>query len=119
MSTRLVQDIAAVVSLHSESEISFSSLLEDLSKSLSFQVDSDQVLQNLQYLRRGGLITVDWHKRLNKREAPINECMMKRVVSSEMWAQLLEDWLKIDQTLQERYGKVNPEIHDLLNTRQR
>jgi len=45
--------------------------------------------------------------------------MMKRVVSSEMWAQLLEDWLKIDQTLQERYGKVNPEIHDLLNTRQR
>jgi len=82
-STRLVQDIAAVVSLHSESEISFSSLLDELSKSPSFPIDSDQVLQNLQHLRRGGLITVDWHKRLIKREAPMNEYMMKRVVSSE------------------------------------
>ena len=45
--------------------------------------------------------------------------MMKRVVSSEMWSQLLEDWLKINRTLLERYGKVNPEFHDLLNTRQR
>ena len=62
---RLVQNVAAVVCLREENEISFDSLLEDLSGSLNYPIDSDRVYQSLQYLRRGGLIDVDWHKRCN------------------------------------------------------
>ena len=83
---RLVQDIVAVVCLRSESEISFDSLLEDLARSLSYPIDSDQVLQNLQHLRRGGLVSVDWHQRVIKREGPMKEYVTNRVVASEMWA---------------------------------
>ena len=116
---RLVQDIAAVVCLRPENEISFDSLLEDLSRSLSYPIDSDQVLQNLQHLRRGGLISVDWHQRLIKREGPMKEYVLKRVASSETWPMLFEDWLKIARVVNEKYGKTNPEYQDLLSPRQR
>ena len=66
-SARLVQDVAAVVCLREENEISFDSLIEDLSRSLNYPIDSDRVYQSLQYLRRGGLIDVDWHSRRIKR----------------------------------------------------
>ncbi len=115
---RLVQNIAAVVCLRSENEISFDSLLEDLSMSLSFPIDSDQVLQNLQHLRRGGLISVDWHKRLIKREGPMKEYITKRVATSEMWPTLLDDWLRINRALQQKYGEVNEEFQELLSPRQ-
>ena len=114
---RLVQDIAAVICLRSENEISFDSLIEDLSRSLSYPIDSDQVLQNLQHLRRGGLISVDWHARLIKREGPMKEYIKKRVVASEMWSILLEDWLKIARAINDKYGAVNQEYQELLSTR--
>ena len=66
-SARLVQDVAAVVCLREENEISFDSLIEDLSRSLNYPIDSDRVYQSLQYLRRGGLIDVDWHNRSNQK----------------------------------------------------
>ena len=115
---RLVQDIAAVVCLRKENEISFDSLVEDLSRSLSYPIDSDQVLQNLQHLRRGGLITVDWHLRVIKREGPMKEYITKRVAPSETWSLLLEDWLKINRTINEKYGGVNQEYQELLFARQ-
>ncbi len=117
-SARLVQDIAAVVCLRAEEEISFDSLLEDLARSFSYPIDSDQVLLNLQHLRRGGLINIDWHKRVIKREGPIKEYVMKRVVESENWGIIFEDWLKINRALQEKYGKVNEEYVELLSPRQ-
>jgi hypothetical protein len=115
---RLVQDIAAVVCLRQENEISFDSLLEDLSRSLSYPIDKDQVLQNLQHLRRGGLITVDWHQRLIKREGPMKEYVLKRVATSETWSMLLDDWLKINRAIKEKYGEANQEYHELLYARQ-
>ena len=90
---------------------------EDLSRSLSYPIDSDQVLQNLQHLRRGGLISVDWHARLIKREGPMKEYIKKRVVASEMWSILLEDWLKIARAINDKYGAVNQEYQELLSTR--
>ena len=66
-STRLTIDVLAVVCLRVESEISLDSLVDDLSRSLNYPIDADRVYQSLQYLRRGGLIEVDWHKRLIKR----------------------------------------------------
>jgi len=117
-SARLVQDIVAVVCLRVENEISFDSLLEDLSRSVSYPIDSDQVLQNLQHLRRGGLVNIDWHQRVIKREGPIKEYVAKRVVASEMWPMVIEDWLKINRAIQDKYGNVNTEYQELLSPRQ-
>lgn len=116
---RLVQDIAAVVCLRQENEISLDSLLEDLSRSLNYPIDSDQVHQNLLHLRRGGLIDVDWHRRVIKREAPIKEYITKQVAPSEMWSLIFEDWLRINRAIQEKYGKANPDFQNLLSPRQR
>jgi Mg2+-importing ATPase len=114
---RLVQDIAAVICLRPEHEISFDSLMEDLSRTQNYPVDSDQVFQNLQHLRRGGLISVDWHRRLIRREGPIKEYVTKRVAGSEMWSMVFDDWLRISRSIQEKYGSINPEFQDLLSPR--
>ncbi len=112
---RLVQDIAAVICLRPEVEISFDSLLDDLSRSLNVPLDSDQVFQNLQHLRRGGLITVDWRKRSIRREGPIKEYVTKRVATSEMWPQVFEDWLRVSHVVLQKYNSVNPEFEELLS----
>jgi Mg2+-importing ATPase len=116
---RLVQDMTAVICLRPESEMSFDSLLEDLSRSLSYPIDSEQVLQNLQRLRRSGLISVDWNKRIIKRESSMKEFVLKRVIASPTWPMLIDDWLKINRAIQEKYGKVNAEYQDVLSPRQR
>jgi len=115
---RLVQDTAAVVCLRQESEISFDSLLEDLSRSMSYPIDSDRVYQSLQYLRRGGLIDVDWHNRVVKRNGPIKEYIIKQVVASRIWPLVFDDWIRINSAIQEKYGKVNPDFQDLLSPKQ-
>ncbi|MCW4010564.1 MAG: magnesium-translocating P-type ATPase [Candidatus Bathyarchaeota archaeon] len=115
---KLVQDIIAVICLRSENEISFDSLIDDLSSSLNYPVTSDLIFQNLQHLRRGGLISVDWHRRLIKREGPMKEYVTKHVVDSEMWPKVLEDWLRLNQLIQLKYGEVNGEFQDFLNPRQ-
>lgn len=111
---RLVQDITAVVCLRPENEISLDSLLDDLSSSIRYPFTSDQVLQNLQYLRRGGLISIDWRKRIIKREGAIKEYVTKRIVTSEMWPLLLDDWLKIYHGINVKYGNVNEDYQELL-----
>jgi Mg2+-importing ATPase len=116
---RLVQDIVAVICLRVENEISFDSLLEDLSGTVSYPVDSDVVLQNLQHLRRGGLVSVDWHRRVIKREGPMKEYVMTRVVASETWPMVFEDWLKTSRAIQSKYGSVNAEYLEVLSPRQR
>jgi Mg2+-importing ATPase len=114
---RLTQDIAAVVCLRQENEISLDSLLEDL-KSLNYPIDSDRVHQNLQHLRRGGLIEVDWHKRIIKRTGPIKEYITKQVAASEIWSLIFDDWLSINRSIQQKYGKSNPDFQDLLSPKQ-
>jgi hypothetical protein len=116
---RLVQDVAAVVCLREENEISLDSLLEDLSRSLNYPIDSDRVYQNLQYLRRGGLIDVDWHNRVIKRTGPIKEYITKQVVSTRMWPLISDDWLRINKSIQDKYGKVNPDFQEILSSKQR
>ncbi len=115
---RLVQDVAAVVSLRVENEISFDSLLEDLSRSLNYPIDTDRVYQSLQYLRRGGLIEVDWHRRIIKRSGPIKDYMTKRVMATGIWPLVYDDWLRINRSIQEKYGKANPDFQDLLSPKQ-
>jgi hypothetical protein len=114
---RLVQDTIATICLRQETEIVFDSLLEDLRNTVSYPVDLDQVLQSLQYLRRGGLISVDWNKRTVKREGSLREYVIKRVVGSEMWPNVVDDWLKISRAVKEKYGDVNPEYLDMISPR--
>jgi Mg2+-importing ATPase len=116
---RLVQDITAVICLRPENEISFDSLLEDLSRSLSYPIDSELVLQNLQRIRRSGLISVDWNKRIIKRESSMKEFVLKRVIANPTWPMVIDDWLKISRTVQEKYGEVNSEYQEVLSPKQR
>ena len=117
-SARLVQDVAAVICLREENEISFDSLIEDLSRSLNYPIDSDRVYQSLQYLRRGGLIDVDWHRRIIKRTVPIKEYITKRIATSPTWPLVYDDWLRINRAIQDKYGKANPDFQDLFSPRQ-
>jgi len=116
---RLVQNVAAVVSLREENEITLDSLLEDLSRSVNYPIDSDRVYQSLQYLRRGGLIEVDWHSRVIKRAGPIKDYITKRVMATAVWPIVYDDWLRINRAIQEKYGKSNPDFQDLLSPKQR
>ena len=111
--TRLTLDIAADVCLRPENEISLDSMIEDL-KGLNFPADPDRIYQNLQYLRRAGLIEVDWHKRLIKRTGPIAEYATKRVAASDIWPLIYDDWLRINKVIQQKYGQANPDFQYLL-----
>jgi Mg2+-importing ATPase len=116
---RLVQDMVAAICLRFENEILIDSLLEDLSRTVSYPVESEQVLQNLQHLRRAALISVDWHRRTIRREGPMKEYVTKRVMTSDMWPSIREDWLKISRAVQDTYGRVNTEYQELLTPKQR
>jgi len=116
---RLVQDITAVICLRPENEISFDSLVEDLSRSLSYPIVSEQVLQDLQYLRRSGLVSVDWQRKIIKRESAMKEFVLKRVAAGTTWPMVIDDWLKISRTVKEKYGAINSEYQELVGPRQR
>ena len=116
--TRLTLDMAAVVCLRLENEISLDSLLEDL-KSLNYPVDSDRVYQNLQHLRRAGLVDVDWHNRVIKRTGPIKEYITKQVAASDIWPLIVDDWLNMNKAIQQKYGQANPDFQDLLMPKSR
>ena len=115
---RLAQDITAVVCLREENEISLDSMLDDLSRSLNYSVEPERVYQNLQHLRRGGLIDIDWRKRVIKRTGPIKEYVAKQVVNSPMWPLIIDDWLNINRAIQAKYGRVNPDFKDVLSLKQ-
>ena len=115
----MVQDIAGVICLHPENQITFDTLIDDLSGIFSYQIDSDQVFQNLQHLRRGGLVSVDWQARIIKREGPMKEYILKRVVAADSWSIMQDDWLKIAQSIQEKCGTVNTEFQQLMSSQQR
>jgi DNA-binding PadR family transcriptional regulator len=113
-----MQDMVAVISLRFEDEISIDSLTEDLNSAITYPINPNQVIQNLQHLRRAGLISVDWQKRTIKREKPMKEYVRKNIVASETWPNIIEDWNKISDTIQGKYGKVNTEYQGMLNPKQ-
>ena len=80
--TRLVQNIVAIMSLRFEDEISIDSLIDDLARVTSYPIDNEQVIQNLQHLPRAGLVNVNWRNRTIKREKPLKEYVAKNVIAS-------------------------------------
>ena len=39
----------------------------------------------------------------------------ERVVDSEMWSLILEDWLRINQEIQLKHGSMNKDYQDILD----
>jgi hypothetical protein len=115
---KLMQDIVAVISLRFEDEISMDSLFEDLNSTVNYPFNPNEVTRNLQHMNRAGLIKVDWHLRIIKREPPLKEHIMKNVVASEMWSTIAEDWRKINAVIQNKRNRVNAEYQELLFPKQ-
>ena len=111
---RFMQDMIAVVSLQPDEEFSIESLTGDLNSAVNYPINPNQLARNLQYLRRSGLISVDWNKRTIKREKTLKDYVKKEVVSAPKWTTISEDWRKINAVILNKYGKVNPEYQQLL-----
>ena len=115
---RFAQDIIAIISLRFEDEISIDSLFEDLNSTVNYPFNPNEVTRNLQYMSRAGLIKVDWHLRIIKREKPLKEHVVKNLVASEMWPIIAEDWRKINAVIQNKRNGVNVEYQELLFPKQ-
>jgi len=118
-SAKFMQDMVAVLSLRFEDEISIDSLSEDLNSVITYPINPNQVVRNLQHLSRSGIINIDWHTRMIKREKPLKEYVKKNAIESEMWPTIAEDWWRINAAIQNRRGNVNPEYQELLLQKQR
>ncbi len=115
---KFMQDMVAVISLRAEDEISIDSFNEDLASAVEYPIDQERIIRNLQTLRRSGLISVDWHRRVIKREKTLKEYISKNVTSKEMWPAVAEDWHKINTVILTKRGQVNTEYQKLLNANQ-
>ena len=116
---KFMQDMVAVISLRFEDEISIDSLTEDLNSAINYPINSNQIIRNLQHLRRSGLISVDWHRRTIKREKAIKEYVRKNVIAGEMWPIIAEDWLRISTLIQNKRNTVNAEYQELLISKEK
>ncbi len=115
---RFAQDMIAVISLRFEDEISIDSLSEDLKSIVNYPINPSEVVRNLQYFSRAGLIKVDWHGRTLKRQRPLREYVTKSVATDEMWPVIVENWRKTNAVLDKKHGRVNAEYQELLSYRQ-
>lgn len=111
---KLMQDMIAAICLRSEDEFTIESLTDDLNSAITYPINSNEMARNLQYLRRSGLISVNWHKRTIKREKSLSEYVKKAIIGGPMWPNISEDWRKINNILLNKHETVNPEYQQLL-----
>ncbi len=109
-----MQDMIATICLRTEDEFTVESLTDDLNSAITYPINSNEMARNLQYLRRSGLISVNWHKRTIKREKSLSEYVMKAIIGGPTWPNISEDWRKINNILLNKHGTVNPEYQQLL-----
>jgi len=65
-------------------------------------------------MRRAGLISVDWHRNIIKREKPLKEYIEKNVMASDMWPTVVEDWCRINAIILGKRGSVNADYQEPL-----
>jgi P-type Mg2+ transporter len=111
---KFMQDMVAVLNLRFEDEFSIDSFTEDLKDTLSYPINLDQMVRNLQDLGRSSLISIDWQRRSIKREKTLKEYVKKNVIEDKMWSTVVEDWRRINVALQKRGHKANPEYQEIL-----
>ena len=110
----LMQNMIAAISLRAEDEFTIDSLTEDLKSAIAFPINSNQMARNLQYLRRSGLISVDWKKRTLKKEKALNDYVKKSIMAGPTWSKVGQEWAKINALLFNKYGAVNAEYQEML-----
>ena len=110
----LMQDMIASISLRAEDEFTVESLTDDLNSAIAYPIKSNQMARNVQYLRRIGLITVDWNKRTIKREKALDDYVKKTVMAGPTWNRVGQEWAKINAILYNKHGAVNPEYQEML-----
>jgi hypothetical protein len=49
----------------------------------------------------------------------MKEYVIKRIIASRMWPLLIEDWIKINRTINGKYGTTNKEYQELIPPKQR
>ncbi|MEM3884539.1 MAG: magnesium-translocating P-type ATPase [Nitrososphaerota archaeon] len=113
--TKLIQNVIAIICLHPEDEITVDTLLEDLERSIEHSFDRYQVGRIIQYLKNVGLISFDHRQRAIRREKQLKEYVTKQLMSSELWLKIIHEWYKVGRTIRDKYGKVNPEYQELLS----
>lgn len=106
--TRLVQNAIAVICLRPEEEISLESINSDLGASLNYPIDSEQYIHALHYIKRAGLVDIDWHKGVLKRRSTLKTFAID-LSKGEVWPSVKSDWSRIGQIIETRYGRVNPD----------
>jgi hypothetical protein len=113
-SEKLMHDMIAAISLRVEDEFTIESLTDDLNSAITYPINSNQMVRNLQHLRRSGLITMDWRKRSIRRQKSLSEYVKKSVIGGPMWSSISEDWRKINYILLNKHGAVNAEYQQIL-----
>lgn len=113
---RLTQNMVAIICLRPETEISIDSLLEDLKTVTAFPIESDNVIRNLHHMRRTGLVDADWRKGIVKR-SPAMRDYVEKLIRSDLWSKVVDDWQRIDSLTQSKYKQVNLECQKLIESR--
>ncbi len=113
-SVKLLQDMIATISLRFEDQMTIESLDDDLKSVITYPINSNQIIRNLQYLKRSGLINLDLNKKSIKREKSLSDYVKKNVVAGPMWSTISEDWRKINYVLLNKHGLVNADYQDIL-----
>ena len=98
-----------------ENEISEDSLLDDLKSIVAYPIESDQVIRNLHHMRRTGLVDIDWRKGIIMRK-PSMKGYVEKLIKSDLWPRVADDWQRIGAMVQSKYKQVNPEYQKLLQS---
>jgi hypothetical protein len=112
---RLTQNTVAIICLRLDGEISTDSLLEDLKAVSVYPIESDQVIRNLHHMRRTGLMDIDWRLGIIKRK-PAMKDYVDKLVRSDLWSRVADDWQRIGSLTQTKYKQINPEYQGLLQS---
>jgi Mg2+-importing ATPase len=111
---KLMQDMIATITLEAKDEFTVESLTDDFNSAITYPINQSQMARNLQYLRRSGLISLDWNTRMVKREKSLDEYVKKNIIGGPLWPNLSDDWRKIYNIILEKHGEVNQEYQQLI-----
>lgn len=112
--TELMQNMIAAICLRAEDEISIDSLTDDLTASITFPINSKQLTRNIQYLRRSGLISLNWRTRTIKRERALSDYVKRSIMTSPTWGTVGPEWAKINAIIANKHSDVNAEYQAML-----
>ncbi|MCX8162178.1 MAG: HAD-IC family P-type ATPase, partial [Candidatus Bathyarchaeota archaeon] len=115
---KAVQNVIAMIYLRAEDEIPISSLVGDLEQAAAYPTSLEEIYHSIQYLRRAGLISVNWREGKIWREKAMKD-YVEKYIFNELWPRVSENWRIIGLFIQARYGKINQEYTVLLSKAQK